>query len=239
MFSNFFHSDHGPFSFNIVGGTHTHNRYVEMKHGQKYSVNITNNSLKKCQASLTIDGSHMGDFIIGAHSNVDIDRPVHSHKRFTFYRTDMSSSLTTGIIPACFNNGLVEVTFIPEKAHTYTYTSSIFDTDSCDLESASFSTNDIKQMSFRNCSYAEGGTALSGHSHQHFRTVSSLKLDYSKQVTLSYRLVGVDGPLYDDYIEPIYFKQIPPPPVVKEWNPIYDFGGIEPFGPTINRDRYC
>lgn len=240
MFSNFFKSDYGSFSFSIVGGQHTHDRYVKMRHGQKYSVNIQNNSSKRCQASLNIDGRHMGDFLVGPHSNIEIDRPVHSHKRFTFYRTDMSSSFTTGIIPGRHDNGLVEVTFIPERRKIKTQTSaytSIFDADSCDLESASYCTNEIQPLGFRNSSYAEGGTALSGHSHQHFHTVGPIALDYSKQTTLSYRLVGYDRPMYEDDIEPIYFRQRPPPPVVKNWTPYADLDGIEPLGPPM-RDRY-
>lgn len=194
------------YSVHISGGNHKSNRYVEMKHGQQYSVVMTNNTLTRCQASLTIDGHHIRDFLINGHTTINIDRPVHSHKRFTFYRTDTGfpSSFQTGIIPGNHNNGVVEVSFTPEKGKIDVYkyhrtamnSSSIFE-DSC-MES--------------NSSYSEGGTALSGHSHQHFDYVNPLNLDYNRQITLSYRLVAKNYDLYMD-IEPISIRQRPPPPV--------------------------
>lgn len=222
IFPSFYNND---YSFKIQGGIHKQNRYVEMNHGQQYSVLMHNNTNKSCRATLKIDGQHMGDFYISSNSSIDIDRPLHSFKVFTFYRTDRSNPAThrTGIIPGNPINGLVEVTFIPSK--TYNFCS--FNT------TMSASSHNDKSLG---C-HSEGGTGLSGYSHQQFVNMGNMDLDFSKQVTLSYRLVGSNHYLfsYDD-IQPIHFKQIRPPPVRKlsplHINPIYpewDDGYVDPL----------
>jgi hypothetical protein len=88
-------------------------------------------------------------------------------------------------------------------------------------------TSQLKSFCQRNASnynYVEGGTALSGHSNQHFQTARGLNLDNFKQVTLSIRLVAnntsrtiiaeprecIYVPPIDDY--PYITRQVPPPP---------------------------
>ena len=71
-------------------------------------------------------------------------------------------------------------------------------------------------MSCRSSRYVEGGTALTGHSNQHFRTVAPLNLDYNKKVSLSYRLVATYYHIMDD-IQPVYQSQPRPRPVYRNY----------------------
>lgn len=220
MFSRLYVPKTAPYSFTINGGIHKQDRYIEMRHGQQYSVTIRNDSSKRCQATLNIDGHHMGDFLVEAHNSITVDRPVHSNKCFTFYRTDRydPSSFETGIIPGRYDNGLVEVDFIPEKTHVYKYTASFRNTNTYDYESSdALNASFCAPLSHRTTKYAEGGTALSGHSNQHFRTVAPLNLDYTGKVSLSYRLVGKEYHAYDDYVEPVYRSQTRPKPVYRDY----------------------
>jgi hypothetical protein len=155
--------------------------------------------------------------MISRNNCIEIDRPVHSHKKFTFYRSDNLSINKTGIIPGNHNNGLVEITFIPEKSEFMRYNMS-FDSD------------------LRNSSYRECGTDLSKHSSQQFITGPSLNLDHNKQIILSYRLVGMQQTPnnYDD-IEQIYNRQRPPLQVFEEnTKTIYDRFN----SPVIIKDYY-
>lgn len=200
------------YSINITHGLHKPNRYVEMKHGTQYGVTMKNNTSKRCQASLSIDGEHIGDYIIDKYASITIHRPLHSHKQFTFYRSDSDCSFHSGIIPGRRQNGVVEVTFIPER-NVYTQ-NCFYSYDSCP-------STINKNMSIDSSSrsrYSEGGTALSGHSNQEFIPVKSISLDYNHKVILSLRLVAVNYDMYDMDIEPLSIRQRPPPPV-----------GLDPF----------
>jgi hypothetical protein len=233
------------YSVNITNGYQKPNRYVEMKHGQQYGVTMRNNTSTSCQATLTIDGEHMGDFLIKGYSSITIDRPTHSHKKFTFYRTDSSSSFHTGIIPGRSYNGVVEVTFIPErnyqhqKHHIYKNT---YDSNNSNRE-AMYCNASLDSLSYSPIvnEYAEGGTALSGHSSQSFKYVRPLDLDYSRQVTLSLRLVAVKYDHYgsgDIYVEPMPFRQRPPPPVSKPFPDVFPdpYFGVQPLGRNVVRE---
>jgi hypothetical protein len=215
VYPTFYNND---YSFRIHGGNHKHNRYVEMKHGQQYSVLMHNNTNISCRATLKIDGEHMGNFYISPNESINIDRPVHSAKVFTFYRTDRINPTPhrTGIIPGNPINGLVEVTFVPSKIYKY----------------SSFNTPmsiPLSNDGLLGC-YSEGGTALSGHSHQRFVDAGDMDLNFSRQVTLSYRLVGSNHIFfhYDD-VQPIHFRQRRPPPVRKPF-----LSPITPVYPELN-----
>jgi hypothetical protein len=212
------------YTFKIKGGKHKNNRYVEMKHQQQYSVLMYNNTNTSCRATLKIDGEHMGNFYISSNNNIDIDRPVHSSKIFTFYRTDRinPTPYRTGIIPGNPINGLVEVTFVPSKVYNYNLCNTYMSRPSC---------NDT----LSGC-YEEGGTGLSGYSHQQFADMGNMDLDFSKKVTLSYRLVGSNHNSFDYYdVQSIHFKQRRPPPIIKREPYVKLFPlPINPFYPKLD-----
>ena len=232
---------HNDYELNIEGGQKDLNGYVVMQHGQHYKVSMRNKTNKRCQASLTIDGKHIADYIINSYQTISIERPVDSIKKFTFYRTDVSypTPAQTGIIAGKYQNGVIEVTFIPEKqfktspivsycrddmfmntslgARTHSFNSNSF------LPSRQLSFNSVCEDNYSDREYTEGGTGLSGHSNQLFHTASRLDLDNFKQVTLSLRLVAdnqtktfvVDhGCIYVPPIdkEQYILRQSPPPP---------------------------
>lgn len=218
------------YSLHVEGGETKPRRYIVMRHGQQYKVVMGNQNSTKCQATLKIDGINMGTFLINPHQTISIERPLHRHKLFTFYETNKSypSSFQTGIIPGNRNNGVIEVTFIPENKIKY---QTILDSDpykSCFCKSNTF-------LGMRD-SYMEGGTGLSGHSTQSFDKTDSLYLDYNKQVTLTVRLVGENKLDYPD-VEPLIIKQPVPPPVgphnvfPERYNPMSDYDFPKPYNP--------
>jgi hypothetical protein len=222
IYPTFYNND---YSFTIQGGKHKHNRYFEMKHGQKYSVLLNNNTNTSCRATLKIDGEYMGNFFISAYYSININRPAHSSKIFTFYKINRinPSSYHSGIIPGNPMNGLVEVTFVPSKSYIYnSYNNLIMSAPLCNYGSYEY--------------YSEGGTGLSGHSHQKFVDAGIMDLDFSRKVTLSYRLVGSNHCFYNyDDIYPIHFKQRRPPHVNRSYSSV-----ITPICPvyTERNDGY-
>ena len=63
----------------IIDGKHI-NSYVELKDGDHYKVSMVNSHSDRCHASLTIDGKHMGTWVLGAYQKVCIERPVNVDK---------------------------------------------------------------------------------------------------------------------------------------------------------------
>lgn len=231
----------GQYGLRIDGGRPDANGYVVLEHGQCYKVILENKTSKKCQASLKIDGNHIANYIMLPYQTIHIERPVDSFKKFTFYQADSRypSSSQTGIISGKYENGVVEATFTPEKEiinydipvvafsdfpkTKYPFVNQNFnDSDilynslhkSFSHQSNTSRLNSYCQSNANN--YVEGGTALSGHSNQHFSTARGLDLDNFRQVTLSVRLVAnkntscIYVPPIDDY--PYIIRQVPPPP---------------------------
>jgi hypothetical protein len=92
--------------------------YVEMRHGSQYSIRLDNFHFTRCDASVVIDGQHVGIWRLNAMNStkgVTIERPANNSGRFTFYR---SGSIEADQVQLGFVRpemlGLVSVTFTPE-----------------------------------------------------------------------------------------------------------------------------
>jgi large subunit ribosomal protein L40e len=124
-------------------------RYYILPHGVKYKVAVQNPFTSiKCSCKITIDGEQMGDWILSADNSFICERPVDLAERFTFLRVNLvqqaealnkKSSLTaleqkdskdilrltplgSGITSGKPENGLVEVTFVPEDVGLFVRT---------------------------------------------------------------------------------------------------------------------
>lgn len=106
--------------------TTTDKSYVEMKDGDHYRIALRNNGSTKCHAKISIDGNHVGTWILEPWSSATIERPVDVAKKFTFFKVSSSGGQEAGLVKGDPNNGLVTVEFIPTKRVTY------FDREFCD-----------------------------------------------------------------------------------------------------------
>ena len=180
--------------------------YYALPHKSEYKVKMCNNGDLRVDAVLKIDGTKMGTWRIDPYSCATIERPSHNNRKFTFVQEGSWQGNMGGVAQGNPDNGLVEVTFIPE----YTYDSFPM-TNNMSFNSVS------RSRQFMNNSYSTGGTVLGDGSSQTFTDASHLSLNYSKKVTKRVRLVveenrklyvplGTRGYTYDD----VHDDPVPP-----------------------------
>lgn len=149
--------------------------YYSLPHRKEYEVKMTNSSDSRVNVILKIDGEVMGKWRINARSEIIIERPAHSNRKFTFVKETSSEGRMAGVKPND-KNGLIEVTFIPEKEPIY-----LSRTLGGELKSYSFATS-------------SGATVLGENSFQRFGQASEMIEDKSRAVTKRIRLV-INKPL--------------------------------------------
>lgn len=88
--------------------------YYALPHNSSYKVRMTNNTDRRANATLKIDGENMGTWRLDAYSDVTVERPSHNNRKFTFVRETSWQAKMGGVAKGVSENGLVEVTFIPE-----------------------------------------------------------------------------------------------------------------------------
>ena len=110
------------FSVRIIGANEVPGGYVEIPHNTKYKIALSNRRNVPCDAAVKIDGKSVGVWRIEAFSHIVLERPAHDDGKFTFYAAGTLKAEKAGLASDSPNLGLVEVTFIPMKVQTYTYT---------------------------------------------------------------------------------------------------------------------
>lgn len=163
--------------------------YVEMPGNNcKYAVRLRNDGSQRCDAYVTIDGQDVGAFRVNAYSHLELERPSHSDKQFTFFVGGTKESHQAGYAEGDAKNGLVKVVFKPEVK----YISKCQDGPTFSLCAMSNESAMLSRGSTATKSYREGHSGLSGHSDQKFKNTSKLDYDYDKQTTIQFRLVATD-----------------------------------------------
>jgi len=103
------------FSVRIPGRKET-SGYVELNHGETYSINIKNSRSVRCEAVITIDGKDMGTLLLKPYERVNLERPINEAKKFTFYRINSQEAADSGLNKVDNDElGLISVEFKPEK----------------------------------------------------------------------------------------------------------------------------
>jgi hypothetical protein len=99
-----------------INGKKEDSGYVEMKHGETYTIVLKNDNNEKCDAFVEIDGKDMGAFRINGHSNIHLERPANEAKKFTFYQLGTEEAESVGLHKIEKGKmGLIKVVFKPEK----------------------------------------------------------------------------------------------------------------------------
>lgn len=183
--------------------------YVEMPGNDcKYAIKMTNSHSTRCDAKVTVDDEHVGTFRISPYGTFRLERPTHSDRQFTFFIGGSKESRMAGYSAGAPSNGLVRVTFMPEKPRPRR-TFRKFGLENVethnlyDEESFTYSSNcrgipnslSATQRGFStDSSFREGHSGLSGHSAQKFVDVGQLDYDYANETTIMLRLVGSSSP---------------------------------------------
>lgn len=89
-------------------------KYIALKNGSSYKVQLRNDRSTRCDALLSIDGEVMGKWRIPAYGKITLERPTKKNKKFTFVEEGTIDAVMGGIESGGQSNGLVTVTFFPE-----------------------------------------------------------------------------------------------------------------------------
>lgn len=196
--------------------------YAGLAHKETYKLRFKNDSDERIVAATRIDGKPVGNWVIGAHQTVDIDRPVEIAKLFTFLAQGTKEAKQAQLGKVAEDDlGLVSVTFTPEKKREFLVRTPHWFQDEL-LKSGCLS---LQSKSARRGATAEsfgaGGTGLSGRSDQSFHTVS-FDGDDSRNVALNLRLVHDKARAAKPDFQPLGGGEAPssgsapvPPPVGK------------------------
>ncbi len=153
----------GEFAAVIPEGKERADGYVEMRHGQQYTLRLTNYSIQRCDAEVMIDGGKVGLWRVDPGRDFTLDRPVHDTGKFTFYRADSEDGRRAGILKAD-HTGLISVTFKPEREYEF-------------------------EGLHGSRAPRAGGTGLSGESKQRFSDAPEIHYDHSRFITINLRLI--------------------------------------------------
>lgn len=113
-FSNSFSSSFWTSPIDTVTNKSTDKSYVEMKDNEHYLISIYNGHSSRCHAKITIDGKHVGTWILEPWGSARLERPVDIQKKFTFFKVNSVAGAEAGLVKGDSKNGLVCVEFIPE-----------------------------------------------------------------------------------------------------------------------------
>lgn len=186
------------YSLSILEAQEDLDGYVLMQHGTQYRISISNDWGTRCSAKLVIDGLHQGTWLLSEYQRVVLERPAHDPGKFTFYKAGSKEGDLVGISATNPNTGLVQVTFIPEKAQKP------------QPEIIVRTHHEASKGVLRSHeSLSAGGTGLSGESSQKFSIAEQIEKDETQKVIITLRLVARenDGP------RPLtnYSNPVPPP----------------------------
>lgn len=211
----------GQYHLNIIGKGEQ-GGYIHMRHGEEYSISMRNQSGKRTEAEVRIDGEHVGTWRLSPYQTVAIERPADVAKKFAFYASDSVEGHMVGAESvAALNRGVVSVVFYPEKEvekvyrqpavyRSYAPPAQTFDSYASGTLSYGGNMRSAEPIAKN---VASGVTGLTGHSNQQFNTVAALVRDHANAVTIELRLV-VDKQVADP--QPLTSRRLKisaPPPI--------------------------
>jgi len=212
------------FSVRIPESNEAPGGYVEMRHGQTYTLKLRNSRNVRCDARVEIDGKHVGTWRVRTNSGITLERPAHDTGQFTFYKLGTPEASAAQLNGGDPNLGLVRVTFMPERERVYPTAWpkpwepwprppwQPWPIPYRHQYDWSASTKSLAEMPMAGNyqSRSAGGTGLSGASGQQFVDAGHIDYDYSQQTVIHLRLVCKD----DHGPRPLTSTSNPVPPRV-------------------------
>lgn len=167
--------------------------YVALSNGAEYKIKLINNTSGFAVAHVKLEGENIGKWYIPAYDDIIIERPANVNRKFTFFAEDDRRAKISGVIAGDDNNGLIEVTFYPEKKM---YKIAAFSNKSMSVAPSARSSMNFKS----------GSTVLGDRSTQRFldANVNPNNIDWNDPTEIIIRLV-----VLNDYIS-IKQSKIPP-----------------------------
>ena len=97
--------------------------YCILDDKQVFTIRIHNHSDARCNANIKLDGKDIGTFRLNPKQCSELEHPVGSTGRFTFFKSGTLKAIVAGInnVPSELL-GLLKVKFIPERLSSGNYT---------------------------------------------------------------------------------------------------------------------
>lgn len=89
--------------------------YVALPNNTEYKIMLINNSPIFAIADVKLEGVNIGKWYIPRHDKIIIERPSNISRKFIFFDEDDNRAQDSGVVSGDEDNGLIEVTFYPEK----------------------------------------------------------------------------------------------------------------------------
>lgn len=176
--------------------------YYKMHNRENYKVILRNDSDRRANVELYIDGEKMGKWRIDSYSHITIERPSDVNRKFVFVRENGWEAKMGGVRINQASNGLIEAKFIPEKVYDqapYLFNESYNGNRGGRQKQSSYEFDagmdkmyeGSHQMYSNNLSssFSAGATVLGGDSSQSFGVAGFMTEDRSKIVIKKVRLV--------------------------------------------------
>lgn len=184
--------------------TRNGHKYYSLRHRETYKVVLYNDSDRRVNAELYIDGERMGKWRINSFSHITIERPTDVNRKFVFVKENSWEASMGDVQSGKSSNGLIEVKFIPEKANRFegSYFNMVNTSGSiCGyknecvrgsknaIDNQFLSTNSFKDGYNYEADFSSGATVLGENSLQRFGEADSMTEDRSKIVIKRVRLL--------------------------------------------------
>lgn len=174
-------------------------KYVGLDHGAEYKIKLVNNTNRRADVKVELEGEVIGKWRVDAHDFVTIERPADKARKFTFLSEMSMDAIDAGVVVGDNSNGLVVATFYPEKERVYETVSHSpvvnrrLSASSQSSAPSSAPSASLRSMSPASRSYESGATVLGDRSHQQFDTVRALnpdEIDWDAVTRIQLRLVS-------------------------------------------------
>ena len=213
-------SQHGRRDFAVIiepaeGGPapqETGDGYVGLRHMQTFALLLGNPNPVQADAEVRVNGKSVGVFRLRMWGEMRLERPENDPSRFTAIVTRTREAWAAGLAAGDEQNGLIEVTFKPERPQPPvvrpSWSNSIrregvyYGDPQASLDEPQY--RSARGMSASGMPTKEMGVGLSGHSSQTFTRVAALDYDETGIVKISLRICELAGsPVSTQSVHPI------------------------------------
>ncbi len=180
----------------IIRNGHT---YFPMNHRESYRIILKNNSPRRVNADVYVDGENVGKWRINGWNTISLERPANINRKFTFVKENSREAIMGDVTSDSTSNGLIEVKFVPEEErHQVMYMENVmYDTGNRTAQNAQNERSEAphrSDMMFKNAieeiyNFSSGATVLGNQSSQRYGTADSMIEDRSKIVIKRVRLI--------------------------------------------------
>lgn len=172
--------------------------YVLVPHGEEYKLRLTNNSPTRADVSVEVDGKEIGRWRVPAHASRTIERPANIEQKLTFVSEGSLLGERAGVISGRQENGLVRVTFYPERYHPVNAVSLMERLpDPLGIRAASPRRAMSPRPEYLMRETRSGATILGERSRQQFQDTESIRdIDQNRICEVVFRMVARESQPY-------------------------------------------